>query len=212
MISCSRSFRRGARWLLALICLALSGCASAPTLMYPKMKEVDLDEEDLPCERLDDEVLKTDAVRWAMRQDGLTLSGDSAMQAAVGFNAISDTGCSVLPKLGPDSLFRLACPEYADPDHGMEMNLGVGHRLLDSADQRIVGLLRLKRQHACVAQPTNQPGRSDLDVLAGLERLAADRAADRITDPAANDERTRLLDGLRPKEPVEAPTKSTTPP
>src|SRR6185369_15902907 len=64
--------------LLALsVAAMLAGCHPfqkyQPTIRYPSLPEVSGRETALDCEALEDALLKTDAVRWAMRQEGARL-------------------------------------------------------------------------------------------------------------------------------------------
>jgi len=75
-----------------------------------------------------------------------------------------------------------------------------GSAVLDAADRRILGLLRLKRDRGCPPRETSEHGMTDLQMLEALEPLIPEKGE---LDRQAFDRRTSLLDRLRP--PVSAP-------
>ena len=161
-----------------------NACQHRPTIAYPKSVEAGPTEAAFDCPRLDDAILKADAVRWVMRQDGARLlspdekdarvAGDVALIAA---SLLTCFLCPSMPVLGDD-----------------------GHALVDGADRRLLSLLKLKADKACPAVPTAIPSMDDLQLYAAVSTLVAEEAR---KDPGSNlrqirAERLRLLDGLRP--------------
>lgn len=51
----------------------LLACQHRPTIKYPKLPVAGTVEAGFDCEKLDDAVLRTEAVRWLMRHDGARL-------------------------------------------------------------------------------------------------------------------------------------------
>jgi hypothetical protein len=160
-----------------------NACQHRPTIAYPKSVEAGPTEAAFDCPRLDDAILKADAVRWVMRQDGARLlspdekdarvAGDVALIAASLFTCFF---CPAMPVLGDD-----------------------GHALVDGADRRLLSLLKLKADKGCPAVPTAIPSMDDLQLYAAVSTLVAEARK----DPGSNlrqirAERLRLLDGLRP--------------
>jgi hypothetical protein len=127
----------------------------------------------LECEQLDLAILKADTVRWVVRDDGGTLETSGERTARYAANVI------VIPLLltGGGGYIR---------DHGSAV--------LDAADHRILGLLRLKRDQGCPPAATSEPGMTDLQMLEILEPLMPEQGD---TDRAVLDRRTILFDRLR---------------
>ena len=55
------------------LALLLAAYTHHATIAYPKVPEAGAIETAFDCPRLDDAILKTEAVRWVMRQDGARL-------------------------------------------------------------------------------------------------------------------------------------------
>jgi hypothetical protein len=164
--------------------VVLAACQHHPTITYPKAIEAGSTEATFDCPRLDDAILKADAVRWVMREDGARLLSpdeqDARVAGDVALIAASVFACFLCPP----------APILGDE----------GHSLLDRADRRVLSLLRLKSDKGCPAQPTSLTGMNDLQVYASASALVAEEARKHpATDVAATRaERMRLLDGLRP--------------
>jgi hypothetical protein len=80
-----------------LATLALAGChlQHRQTILYPKLVPAGAIEAGFDCAQLDDSILKTDAVRWVMREDGARLVSPG-MQLAVIALASPDDGHSAV--------------------------------------------------------------------------------------------------------------------
>ena len=175
--------RRGVAILGPACAVVLAACQHHPTITYPKAVEAGPTEAAFDCARLDDAILKADAVRWVMREDGARLlspdehdarvAGDVALIAAQVFSCFL---CPPVSILGDE-----------------------GNAVLDRADRRVLSLLKMKSDKGCPAQPTSLSGMNDLQLYAAASALVAEEARkDPGTDVAANRaERMRLLDGLR---------------
>lgn len=133
----------------------------------------------LDCGQLDLAILKTDTVRWVIRDDGATLETSAERGSRYAANVL------VIPLSIPFGGGYIR-------DHGSAV--------LDAADHRILGLLRLKREHGCPPRDTAETGMTDLRMLEVLEPLMPE-AND--LDRQALDRRTALLDKLR--APIPAP-------
>jgi hypothetical protein len=145
-----------------------------PTINHPVSHAVQSKEALLDCEQLTLAILKADTVRWVIRDDEgkLETGGERASRYAANVLVI------------PLSI-ALRQP-FAIGDQGTAV--------LDAADRRIVGLLRLKRDRSCQPKETAQPGMTDLQMLQALEPLLPDGGE---LDRQALDRRTNLLDKLR---------------
>lgn len=160
--------------LCGMLILASCGCAYRPTIQHPKSEPIKPEATAYDCGQLDAALLKTDTVRWVIRDDGGTLETSGHRAARYVGNIF----------LVPLSFYALG-PVYAND---------AGSAVLDAADHRILELLRLKRAHGCPAGITSEPGMTDLQMLEALEPLMPD---DGTPDRPALDRRTALLDHLR---------------
>jgi hypothetical protein len=157
--------------------LVSAGCAYRyrPTIDHPMSHAVRPKEVALDCERLDLAILRVDTVRWVIRDDGGKLETGEERGSRYAANAL----------LIPLSVV-LHSPGYINDQ---------GNAVLDAADHRILGLLRLKRDHGCPPRETTEPGMTDLQMLEALEPLMPEKGE---LDRQAFDRRTSLLDRLRP--------------
>jgi hypothetical protein len=75
-----------------------------------------------------------------------------------------------------------------------------GHAALDSADRRLLSLLKLKKDKACGAEPTANAAMSDLAMHDATAALVAQESQKAPSKPVGElrAERMRLLDQLRP--------------
>lgn len=176
-VAYTRRRTRPGRALTATACVALlAACSYQPTIRHPSLAPAGPREAGLDCAQLGRAILKADTVRWVIRDDGARLLTDGEHAAVIAGNV------AVL------LLTTLAMAPAAPGDFG--------ETKLAAADERVISLLKLKRDHGCPAAPTSDPARSDLELLARLEAIDADLKAQAIEQRAALDERTRLLDGL----------------
>lgn len=173
--------RPGRHSLCLALILATCGCAYRPTILHPKSEPVRPEAATYDCSRLDAALLKTDTVRWVIRDDGGTLETSGHRAARYVGNIF----------LAPLSVYALG-PVYAND---------AGSAVLDAADHRILELLRLKRAHGCPAGTTSEPGMTDLQLLEALEPLMPEKGT---PDRATLDRRTTLLDHLRAPLPAAA--------
>jgi len=163
---------------ILLATLACVGCAYRPTIVHPMSHPVRPEDAALDCDQLDGAILKADTVRWVIRDDGGTLESSGERGARYAANVIA------IPLL-----LAGGAPGYIR-DHGSAV--------LDAADHRILGLLRLKRDHGCPPAATSESGMTDLQMLEMLEPLMPEKGT---TDRDVLDRRTILLDQLRPPLP-----------
>jgi len=131
-----------------LIAGNLAACQHRPTIAYPKLPEAGRVEAEFDCARLDDAILKTEAVRWVMREDGARLLSPDERFA----RTTTDVATSVAASF--------ACLFCVSP-----MWLGEeGHAALDGADRRLLSLLKLKQDQQCAGRPTALAGMADLQM------------------------------------------------
>lgn len=175
--------KRACSFVAVIAGVALSACTHQPTIAYPKLTEAGTIESGFDCARLDDAILKTEAVRWVMRQDGARLISPEERVGRV----TTDVAASLA------SCFITLCisPVYLGEE---------GHAMLDSADKRLLSLLQLKQAHACAARDTALAGMTDLQMYDTVAKLVAQESAKIPSSPVGElrAERMRLLDGLRP--------------
>ena len=167
--------------VVLLIAGSLLGCQFRQTIAYPTLAEPGPTEVAFDCAALDDAILKTDAVRWVMREDGARLLSPDARAA----RATADAVTAVVGAVG------LFVPV---PGLGQE-----GHVALDRADHRLLALLKLKETKRCAARPTALPGVTDLELhdrVSALIEKESQEGSSQVGELRA--ERTRLLDSLRP--------------
>jgi hypothetical protein len=169
-----------------LLCIVgvLAGCTHHPTITYPKLTEAGPIEKGFDCAALDDAILKTEAVRWVMREDGARLLSPEERAGRVTTDvATSVASCYV----------GLLCipPVYLGEE---------GHFALDAADHRLLSLLKLKTGKGCAAQPTGAGVMTDLELHDTVASLVAQEAQKSPARPVGElrAERMKLLDQLRP--------------
>jgi len=160
--------------LCGVLLFATVGCAYIPTIPHPKSEPFKPEATAYDCGQLDAALLKTDTVRWVIRDDGGTLETS-------GHRAARYMGNIFLVPLS----MGLGGPFYAHD---------AGSAVLDAADHRILELLRVKRADGCPAGITSEAGMTDLQMLEALEPLMP---VDGTPDRPALDRRTALLDHLR---------------
>ena len=161
----------------------LAACQHHPTIRYPKLLVAGPVEAGFDCEKLDDAVLKTEAVRWVIRQDGARLISPEERAARTATDVAT-------------TITTFACSYCFWP-----VALGdEGHAVLDMADRRLMSLLKLKDGKRCMALPTAMAGMTDIQLYDTVaELLAREERKDPGTDVGElRAERTRLLDELRP--------------
>jgi hypothetical protein len=139
-------------------------------------------ERALICEQLDDDILRSDAVLWSMRKEGMKVRTSTANAGLILAN-VPMLARSILPASFPD--------------------LGRQARL-SAADARIVGLLDINSGKGCPARSTADPAVTELDVLHQLQGSEADWKSRKISEKTALARRARLLDGLRNPQAVRA--------
>lgn len=169
---------------IALIVGTLVGCTHHPTIGYPRLVDAGPIEAGFGCPALDDAILKTEAVRWVMRQDGARLISPEERTARIGAELATDLAAAA------------ACFLCSSP-----VNLGEeGHSALDNADHRLLSLLRLKKEKSCPARPTGVAGLTDVQMYDAVVALIAEEASARPNRPVGElrVERMHLLDQLRP--------------
>ena len=169
---------------IALVAGHLAACQHHPTIEYPKLTEAGSVEAEFDCAKLDDAILKSEAVRWVMREDGARLLSPGERAA----RTTTDIATTV-------AAFT-ACTFCFWP-----VTLGEeGHTILDRADRRLMSLLKLKHVKDCPASPTSVAGMSDLQMYDEVARLVAQETQESPPPDvgALRAERTRLLDKLRP--------------
>jgi hypothetical protein len=164
------------------ICACVVGCEThQPTIGYPRLIEAGAMEAAFDCAALDDAILKTDAVRWVMRQDGARLLSSADRGARTVGNTAMVAGAFV---------GCVGCyPGFTDE----------GHSSLDSADRRLQSLLQLKQDKACPRRATSLEGLTDLDVHRAIASLLAGEMSEKDRGRVREllGERMRLFDGLR---------------
>ena len=160
----------------------LVACTHHPTIAYPKLTEAGTIESGFDCARLDDAILKTEAVRWVMRQDGARLLSPEERAGRLTGDVMTTAASCVFT--------WCIAPVYL----GQE-----GHSMLDSADKRLLSLLALKQSHACPAHSTAL-AMSDLEMYDTVAKLVVQESAKLPSSPVGElrAERMRLFDGLRP--------------
>jgi len=169
---------------LSLVAVHLVACQHHPTIAYPKLTEAGSVEAEFDCTKLDDAILKSEAVRWVMREDGARLlsPGERATRTT------TDIATSVGAFVGCSFCFW---PVVLGEE---------GHTMLDRADRRLASLLKLKQRKECPSSPTALAGMTDLQMYDEITRLIAEETQKSpLPDVGAlRAERTRLLDKLRP--------------
>ena len=112
--------------------LVSAGCAYRyqPTIDHPVSHTVRPKEAALDCEQLDLASLKVDTVRWVIRDDGGKLETGEERGSRYAANVLT------IPLSLALGFYVGYIPEQ-------------GSAVLDAADHRILGLLRLKRDHGC---------------------------------------------------------------
>ncbi len=170
--------------LVLLSAALLAACQHHPTIKYPKLPVAGTVEAEFDCENLDDAVLKTEAVRWVMRQDGARLISPEERAA----RTATDVATTIAATFACIFCFS---PVYLGDE---------GHTVLNIADRRLVSLLKLKDDKRCTALPTAMAGITDIQMYGTVtELLAREERKDPGTDVGElRAERTRLLDKLRP--------------
>ncbi len=167
-----------------LIAIVLAGCQHKPTIKYPKLPAAGAVEAGFDCAAIDDAILKSEAVRWVMREDGARLLSPDE-RAARGMADVATTIAA-----------GLACFGCISPVvFGEE-----GHTKLDVMDRRLVSLLKLKQDKQCDGSPTAIPGMTDLQLYDTIVELLAEESDKKPGSDVGElrDRRAYLLDKLRP--------------
>ncbi len=175
---------RAAPVLALLIAGLLPACQHHPTISYPKLPLAGPIEAQFDCGAIDDAILKTEAVRWVMREDGARLLSPEERAGRV----TTDVATTIAA--------TFACLFCFSP-----LSLGdEGHSILNIADRRLVSLLELKHDKECPANPTSMADMTDMRMYEAVaDLLAREEKKDAGTDIGdLRSERTRLLDKLRP--------------
>lgn len=170
--------------VLLALAVTLAACEYHRTITYPKVPVAGATEAGFDCAQLDDAILKTDAVRWVMREDKARLLSptERAMRTT------SDATIGVAMAIA--CLFCISPAILSDE----------GHHVLDGVDKRLLSLLALKDDKDCEPSPTAIAGMSDLQMHQAVASLVA-REDEKLPDDdmkALLAERMRLLDHLRP--------------
>jgi hypothetical protein len=167
-----------------LIAGHLAACQHQPTISYPKLPAAGQVEAGFDCARLDDAILKTEAVRWVMREDGARLLSPGERFARTTADVATSVAASVA------CLFCFS-PVWLGEE---------GHAALDGADRRLLSLLKLKQDKQCAERPTALAGVSDLQMHDAVALLLVQESQNqpRPDVGALRAERMRLLDKLRP--------------
>jgi len=167
-----------------VLCGVLSACTHHPTIAYPRLTEAGPVEAGFDCAALDDAILKTDAVRWVMRQDGARLISPEERAA----RTTTDVATTVATYF---ACFLCFSPVMLGEE---------GHGAINSADNRLLSLLKLKQSKRCPARPTRFAGMTDLQLYDRVADLMAEESQKMhtMTVGELRAERMRLLDGLRP--------------
>jgi hypothetical protein len=170
--------------------LAIAGCQSHPTHVYPMLPPAASGERALNCDQLDDAILRSDAVRWSMRTEGMKVR-----------TSATNTG-EVLASIPMIAVSRVLVT-FTDLDNQARVS---------AADTRIIGLLEIKSSKGCPARATTTSNVTDLDVLHQLQILDADWKAQKISEGIAIDHRAHLLDGLCDPQAIRAAKTDAKPP
>lgn len=146
-------------------------------MQHPKLPALVPIDTTMDCGQIDLAIDRADTVRWLIRDDGATLetSAHRSARYTANFLLVPVSVLAMSPMYWPDS----------------------GHAVLNAADERIRGLLQLKREHACPPRATAVPERDDLALLGELEAGQADFGAGRVDEEQMLTHRTTLLDNLR---------------
>jgi hypothetical protein len=161
------------RALAVVGALALTACTHQPTISHPVVPEVGDREAALDCAALDVAIARADTVRWVIRKDGARLLTPSEI-GVVTLGSVALTAATWFPVALPYN----------------------GHFELTRTDRRLRDLLERKREKDCPALQTGLPELTDLELLDDLAKLMDDDASRSTRERL--EERTRLLDGLRP--------------
>lgn len=167
-----------------LIAGHLAACQHHRTVAYPRLQEAGAIEAAFDCAKLEDAILKSEAVRWVMREDGARLLSP----AQRGARTTTDVATSVAAIAA--CFFCIAPVMLGDE----------GHTALDRADRRLLSLMKLKQGKHCPELPTAIAGMTDLEMHDAVAVLLVqeDQKEKRSNVGALRAERTRLLDKLRP--------------
>ena len=167
--------------LAAAFAIALTSCTTwDPYLWHTRLKPLSSNEQTMECPAINLAIDRTETVRWVIRDHGGSLESS-------GFRGFREATNLILTS--PLLLFGVS-PKYL-------MEHDSGHYALDAADQRIRGLLQLKRARGCPPRITASPGMDDIALLAELESVQAKLDAGSGEEGQLLKQRTRLLDGLR---------------
>lgn len=167
-----------------LVAVSLAGCTHRPTIAYPRLIEAGPVEAGFDCAALDDAILKTEAVRWVMREDGARLLSPE--------ERVGRTATDVATSVAAAACFLCFPPVVYLGEEG--------HKALDRADRRLLSLLKLKKSRTCTAGTTAIANMSDLDLYDAVAALVTEESEEKPSTPVGElrAERMRLLDGLRP--------------
>jgi hypothetical protein len=192
---------------------------------YPKLKAPDAADHALSCDGLAVELARAEGIRWFARNEGAMAYTDTQRMEGHAANFAEDVAITAAVILivasaghgggsfGGGNFGGGNTDPSASPGGPSRRPLVAqvgGERLrwaVTAADSRIIGLLGLRRDKGCSAQPTLVTGRSDLQNLEAIEAMHHP-STERLSDEAMMHEQTRLLDELGPLALVEASNRS----
>ncbi len=185
--------------------------SSAPELSYPvkthypSIANVGGAEKEMECGDLDGEVARAGAIRWYARQQGAEAFTDHEALVQHGENTALYTGGAVLLTIafvfsGGGLMAAPALFEKHDVKSDVEYPASTEsfRWAVTAADQREVGLLKLKLTRTCPATISPDETTTDLEILSKIEATSAALGAHQITVVEQRDQETQLLDQLDP--------------
>jgi hypothetical protein len=180
-----------------------------PSREYPLLPPADPQDRTLSCEDLDLSVSRAGTNRWNARMSGaypFTAHGAGIQHATNAARVAYNTAIGV-PFTVLSILMLQPAYLYWESSHAESVRWAV-----TAADRREIGLLEIKRDRSCAAQPLPDGETTDLDVLEQIESIRADLAAHRISEQEQMNQQTKLLDQFDPPAPKPAAQAANTSP
>lgn len=183
---------------------------------YPALAIASAQEQGMPCDSLNVQLERAEAVRWFARNEGAMAYTNTQQGQRHSLNAANYAGKVLLVAVLMMGCSGGGCDlpisnnsSPANPTESLAIQIGEQNLrwAVTAADSRIIGLLKLRRDKRCAARPTLIAGQSDLQILAALDALSQDTAGG-MSEEAALHQRTQLLDELGPRSLLEVSNRN----
>jgi hypothetical protein len=181
MSQISTKSRQTGALVAAMLAAVLSGCASEPRSTYPILEQTLATDEKLDCLRLDDEILKANAIRDAIFEEHGDVIETALISSAI--DLAIDPLSGVLGSIFTAGSTSRSVKTYIEA--------------AAAAGLRMQQLLEYKQRDNCPSGPTALPELTDTLVLNSLRKLQSQLENEEVEGKNYISARRELLDNLR---------------